>query len=57
MRFTHTNNVHEIKQLEKIMEKYNINGDSSYNSVREKLFAESIVNGEHSYMLRAYGSN
>lgn len=39
------------------MKIYGLHGETLYNVEREKLFAESIINGEHSYMLRAYGCN
>ena len=42
--------------VEKIHKEYNLLSDVVYTRERELLFADSLVNGEHSYLIRKYGN-
>lgn len=53
-----TNSAHhrDLDQLQHIINGYGPLCDTFYNKTREELFGKSLVNGEHSYMLRAYNN-
>jgi hypothetical protein len=56
MNLTSSAHHRDLDQLQHIINGYGSQCDSFYNKTREELLGESLVNGEHSYMLRAYNS-
>ena len=55
MRFLKTLHVGEIDNIHLIEEKYGLETDPAYSPERELMFADSLANGEVSYMFRKYG--
>lgn len=55
MDFFKTLSLGEIENTKKVSEKYNLLTDPTYSPEREFFFADSLINGEISYMIRKYG--
>lgn len=56
MELLSTLHIGEIDNIMLVDEKYNVLTDAVYNKERELLFADSLVSGEVSYMLRKYAT-
>lgn len=54
MKLTSSAHHEDLDQLQHIIDGYTSLCSSFYNRTREELFGESLVNGEHSYVLRTF---
>lgn len=56
MNLTSSAHHKDLDQLQHIINSYGDHCGSFYNKTREELLGESLVNGEHSYVLRAFNN-
>lgn len=55
MNYFKSLNLGDIENIKKVSRKYNLLIDPVYSLDRERFFADSLINGESSYMIRKYG--